>query len=146
GCTTCEGRGEIIETVGRGKNARETSATCSACEGTRLSPLARSVTVDGHPVTDVLHASVVDANKKIRAYKLQGRSRTIAKAPLAELQRRLQFLEEVGLGYLGLDRAAHTLSGGEMQRVRLAAQLGSGLTGVLYVLDEPTIGLHPRDT
>src|SRR6185503_19514193 len=70
----------------------------------------------------------------------------IAKAPLAELVRRLRFVVEVGLGYLGLGRAANTLSGGEMQRLRLSAQLGSGLTGALYVLDEPTIGLHPRDT
>ncbi|HEX2675765.1 MAG TPA: excinuclease ABC subunit A, partial [Polyangiales bacterium] len=70
----------------------------------------------------------------------------IGEAPLGECRRRLSFLEEVGLGYLGLDRGADTLSGGEMQRVRLAGQLGSGLTGVLYVLDEPTIGLHPRDT
>jgi excinuclease ABC subunit A len=77
---------------------------------------------------------------------LTGKAAEIAKAPLAELRRRLAFVEQVGLGYLGLGRAAGTLSGGEMQRLRLSAQLGSGLTGALYVLDEPTIGLHPRDT
>jgi excinuclease ABC subunit A len=90
--------------------------------------------------------SVSRARVHLDALELQGRAATVSEAPLAELRRRLAFLERVGLGYLGLDRAADTLSGGEMQRVRLAAQLGSGLTGVLYVLDEPTIGLHPRDT
>ncbi|MGC4079414.1 MAG: hypothetical protein QM702_20715 [Rubrivivax sp.] len=82
----------------------------------------------------------------MKKLSLTGDAATIAKAPLAELVRRLEFVTEVGLGYLGLGRSAGTLSGGEMQRLRLSAQLGSGLTGALYVLDEPTIGLHPRDT
>jgi excinuclease ABC subunit A len=97
-------------------------------------------------ITTLFDQSVSEAVETLRQFTLDGRDATIAKTPLHEALRRLSFLEEVGLGYLGLGRAANTLSGGEMQRVRLAAQLGSGLTGVLYVLDEPTIGLHPRDT
>src|SRR5213076_484767 len=84
--------------------------------------------------------------ERIGTWNFEGPRAIIAAAPLAELGRRLRFVDEVGLGYLSLDRRAQTLSGGEMQRLRLAAQLGSGLTGALYVLDEPTIGLHPRDT
>jgi excinuclease ABC subunit A len=146
GCEPCEGRGVIVEVKGRGKNARDVTRPCEACGSSRLSPLARSVTVDGHPITDILSLSVSDARARVAQLTLDERASVIAHAPLAELKRRFAFLEEVGLGYLGLDRSADTLSGGEMQRVRLAAQLGSGLTGVLYVLDEPTIGLHPRDT
>ncbi len=94
----------------------------------------------------MLAKSVSELRATLPTFELGDRETKIAKVPLTEAERRLQFLDEVGLGYLGLDRPAKTLSGGEMQRVRLAAQLGSGLTGVLYVLDEPTIGLHPRDT
>ena len=82
----------------------------------------------------------------IRAWRFEGDAARIASGALAELIRRIDFLNDVGLGYLGLDRDAATLSGGEMQRLRLSAQLGAGLTGALYVLDEPTIGLHPSDT
>jgi excinuclease ABC subunit A len=145
-CERCEGRGAEVRFVGRGKNRREELVPCDECEGTRLSPLARSVTVDGRPIHDLLGLDVSEARKEIPRIQLTGREAEIAEVPLAEAERRLAFLDEVGLGYLGLDRSADTLSGGEMQRVRLAAQLGSGLTGVLYVLDEPTIGLHPRDT
>src|SRR4029079_17607802 len=81
-----------------------------------------------------------------KRWRFTGKAAAIAKAPHAELLRRMTFVEQVGLGSLALDRPASTLSGGEMQRLRLSAQLGSGLTGALYVLDEPTIGLHPRDT
>src|SRR3989442_11414666 len=90
--------------------------------------------------------SVAVALGRLKALEFTGDAALVAEAPLAELCRRLEFLSEVGLDYLSLDRAARTLSGGEMQRLRLAAQLGAGLTGALYVLDEPTIGLHPRDT
>jgi excinuclease ABC subunit A len=145
-CPRCEGRGELARTVGRGKHRREVFEPCPACEGTRLSPLARAVTVDGRPITDVLSQSIDRARERLGALRLSGREATIAEAPLHELDRRLAFLQEVGVGYLGLSRPAHSLSGGETQRVRLAAQLGAGLTGLLYVLDEPTIGLHPRDT
>lgn len=145
-CADCEGRGVVARTIGRGKNKREVWEPCEGCEGTRLSPLARAVTLDGQPITSILGESVRKARSKVAALTLSGREAEVAKAPLAELDRRLAFLDEVGVGYLGLDRPADTLSGGETQRVRLAAQLGSGLTGLLYVLDEPTIGLHPRDT
>ncbi len=145
-CEPCEGRGVIVpKTRGRAKSTAP-PRVCKACAGTRLSPLARSVTVDSDPITEILSKSVGGARAYIEGLDFTGRSAVIAEAPLRELQRRLSFLEQVGLAYLGLDRSADTLSGGEMQRVRLAAQLGSGLTGVLYVLDEPTIGLHPRDT
>src|SRR5439155_14598944 len=95
---------------------------------------------------DFLRLPVRAALARARALAFEGNAARIAEAPRAELVRRLAFVEQVGLGYLALDRAAATLSGGEMQRLRLSAQLGSGLTGALYVLDEPTIGLHPRDT
>jgi excinuclease ABC subunit A len=145
-CPSCEGRGAVVRTVGRGKARREETHPCDDCGETRLSPLARSVTVGGRPITDLMELSVSAARVALAGFDLEGREAVIAKAPLGEARRRLDFLDTVGLGYLGLNRAADTLSGGEMQRVRLAAQLGSGLTGVLYVLDEPTIGLHPRDT
>jgi excinuclease ABC subunit A len=153
-CERCEGRGVIEHVLGRGRSKREVLATCPACAGTRLSPLARSVTVDGRPITDVLGRSVGAARELLadmhENIQRGGREASflalVAAVPLAEVRARLAFLEEVGVGYLDLDRPAPTLSGGELQRVRLAAQLGSGLTGILYVLDEPTIGLHPRDT
>jgi excinuclease ABC subunit A len=145
-CKTCEGAGVRVETVGKGRSAREVTRACTSCAGTRLSPLARAVTLDGRCITDLLGLPVSAARAAVASLRLEGREATIAEAPLGECERRLSFLDEVGLGYLGLDRPADTLSGGETQRVRLAAQLGSGLTGLLYVLDEPTIGLHPRDT
>ncbi|RLB41650.1 MAG: excinuclease ABC subunit A [Deltaproteobacteria bacterium] len=147
-CPACEGRGEIIKKSWRGRRRKRAveKRLCDQCDQTRLSPLARGVTVDDMSITTLFEQSVSEAVATLRRFDLEGRDATIAKTPLHEALRRLSFLEEVGLGYLGLGRAANTLSGGEMQRVRLAAQLGSGLTGVLYVLDEPTIGLHPRDT
>jgi excinuclease ABC subunit A len=145
-CDGCEGKGFELHVVGKGKTLREEILACTECDGTRLSPLARWVTVDGHPISDVLDRSVEAARRELSTFALSGREADIGKVPLAECERRLAFLEEVGLGYLGLGRAADTLSGGETQRVRLAAQLGAGLTGLLYVLDEPTIGLHSRDT
>ena len=147
-CASCEGRAEIVRKKGRarGRKRTEERVPCDACGQTRLSPLARGVTVDGLSIVDVFDQNVSEAYETIQALTLDTRDARIAKTPVQEALRRLSFLREVGLGYLGLGRAANTLSGGEMQRVRLAAQLGSGLTGVLYVLDEPTIGLHPRDT
>jgi len=147
-CPACEGRGEIVTKKWRGRKRKRAveSKLCDQCDQTRLSPLARGVTVAEMPITMLFDQSVSEAAETLRGIELDGREGTIAQTPLNEALRRLSFLEEVGLGYLGLGRAANTLSGGEMQRVRLAAQLGTGLTGVLYVLDEPTIGLHPRDT
>ncbi|MBI4870867.1 MAG: excinuclease ABC subunit UvrA [Candidatus Riflebacteria bacterium] len=120
--------------------------TCADCGGRRLRPESLAVRVDGLGIADVTALSVTRARERLTHLEPGGRDRVIAAAVLTELQSRLAFLERVGVGYLSLDRPADTLSGGEMQRVRLAAQLGAGLTGVLYVLDEPTIGLHPRDT
>ncbi|MCL2776558.1 MAG: excinuclease ABC subunit UvrA [Polyangiaceae bacterium] len=143
-CTACEGTG-----VHGGPSALESDdphEPCRACHGDRLAPVARSVRLGGETYPRMMDRSIASALAKMRALCITGSRAEIAKAPLAELLRRLEFAREVGLGYLGLGRAASTLSGGEMQRLRLSAQLGSGLTGALYVLDEPTIGLHPRDT
>ena len=118
---------------------------CPDCAGTRLNPASRLVTFEHEPITTIGSWSVADARLWVDALKLTGRDAEIARDVVSEIKSRLEFLEEVGLGYLTLDRAAPTLSGGEAQRIRLAAQLGSNLQGVCYVLDEPTIGLHPRD-
>ncbi|KND59910.1 Excinuclease ABC subunit A, dimeric form [Candidatus Burkholderia verschuerenii] len=118
---------------------------CPDCEGTRLNDVARAVTFGDYPITEVGRWTVGDTRQWISKLKLKGRDADIVRDVVSEIEGRLQFLEEVGLGYLSLDRAAPTLSGGEAQRIRLAAQLGSNLQGVCYVLDEPTIGLHPRD-
>ena len=118
---------------------------CAECHGARLNPSALAVTFEGLPISAVAACSVKQAGHWAAGLNLSGRDAEIARDVLSEIQGRLEFLEEVGLGYLTLDRAAPTLSGGEAQRIRLAAQLGSNLQGVCYVLDEPTIGLHPRD-
>ncbi|RKP50299.1 excinuclease ABC subunit UvrA [Pararobbsia silviterrae] len=121
------------------------SEPCPDCGGTRLNPVARAVTFDDRSIATVAQWTVRDTRVWIEGLALQGREAGIARDVVSEIRGRLEFLEEVGLGYLTLDRAAPTLSGGEAQRIRLAAQLGSNLQGVCYVLDEPTIGLHPRD-
>ncbi len=119
---------------------------CPGCYGTRLNEAARHVYLQGTLSLPALASlSVVEAKEAIEQLAFAGRDKLIARDILPELTQRLHFLDEVGLGYLSLDRSANTLSGGEAQRIRLAAQLGSNLRGVLYVLDEPTIGLHPRD-
>jgi excinuclease ABC subunit A len=118
---------------------------CPACEGRRLNAVALAVRFRGRSIADVAALSVAKVSEYVAGLKLEGREAEIARDIVAELGSRLAFLEEVGLSYLALDRAAPTLSGGEAQRIRLAAQLGSNLRGVAYILDEPTIGLHPRD-
>ncbi len=118
---------------------------CGECHGARLNPSARAVTFEDQAISTVASWSVKDARLWVAELELLGRDAEIARDVVSEIKGRLEFLEEVGLGYLTLDRAAPTLSGGEAQRIRLAAQLGSNLQGVCYVLDEPTIGLHPRD-
>jgi excinuclease ABC subunit A len=118
---------------------------CSACNGQRLSPIALNVRFRERSIAALASESVGGAAEFFNKLKLEPRERQIARDLLNELRSRLQFLERVGLTYLQLDRSAPTLSGGEAQRIRLAAQLGSNLQGVCYVLDEPTIGLHPRD-
>ncbi|KMW44742.1 excinuclease ABC subunit UvrA [Ralstonia insidiosa] len=122
-----------------------TDVPCPDCHGTRLNPTARAVTFSDKPIVDIAQWTVSQTRRWIEGLDLVGREADIARDVVAEIHSRLSFLEEVGLGYLSLDRAAPSLSGGEAQRIRLAAQLGSNLQGVCYVLDEPTIGLHPRD-
>jgi excinuclease ABC subunit A len=118
---------------------------CPDCHGARLNPASRAVTFEGRPIEAIARLSVHEARAWVAGLALLGRDAGIARDVVSEIASRLQFLHDVGLGYLTLDRAAPTLSGGEAQRIRLAAQLGSNLQGVCYVLDEPTIGLHPRD-
>ncbi|MGD1017920.1 MAG: excinuclease ABC subunit UvrA [Verrucomicrobiia bacterium] len=118
---------------------------CPACHGQRLRPEALAVKFQDRNITTMTAWSVTEAERHFRESKLRGRDAEIARDIVAELQSRLRFLDKVGLSYLSLDRAAPTLSGGEAQRIRLASQLGSNLRGVCYILDEPTIGLHPRD-
>ncbi len=118
---------------------------CSACSGTRLRPESAAVRVGDRTIVDVLGLTVTDALVFFRELRLEGEAREIAREVLKEITSRLDFLAAVGLGYLSLDRAGPTLSGGESQRIRLASQVGSDLTGVIYILDEPSIGLHQRD-
>ena len=118
---------------------------CPHCGGTRYKPEVLAVTVADRNIAEVSGMSVLDAVGFFSSLDLQGAAAAIATPIMREVNSRLGFLEDVGLDYLSLDRAANTLSGGEAQRIRLATQVGSGLTGVLYVLDEPSIGLHPRD-
>jgi len=118
---------------------------CPVCKGTRLRPEVLAVTVGGRSIAEVCALPVDEAAQFLRELDLGARERQIAAAVLKEINARLGFLLDVGLDYLSLDRAAGTLSGGEAQRIRLATQIGSGLVGVLYVLDEPSIGLHQRD-
>ncbi|MFZ4394113.1 MAG: excinuclease ABC subunit UvrA [Kiritimatiellia bacterium] len=118
---------------------------CPACGGARLRPEARACTVGGKSIVDVMAMTVRICHAFFRDLNLPAQEQHIAVEVLKEVRRRLQFLVDVGLDYLTLDRESATLAGGEMQRIRLATQIGSGLVGVMYVLDEPTIGLHPRD-
>ena len=121
------------------------SAPCPHCHGDRLSDIARAVTVGGIGIMDFCRMSVRDGLKFMEELKLQGNMALVAEQIVREIKSRLQFLEDVGLSYLTLSRSAGTLSGGESQRIRLATQIGSSLMGVLYILDEPSIGLHQRD-
>jgi excinuclease ABC subunit A len=118
---------------------------CPSCHGSRLNAVARYVRVQGYTIDQFTNLSATEAARMIDRLRFKGTHQTIAAGLVPEIQQRLRFMQTVGLGYLALGRSAKTLSGGESQRIRLAAQLGSNLRGVLYVLDEPTIGLHPRD-
>ena len=152
-CTGCFGTGLLLpqfdaEQSGEESAWRETAgppAVCPDCAGRRLNPVALHVLFRGRSIAALTELAVQDFSATLRDLKLAGRELQIARDLLAELAARTAFLCDVGLGYLQLNRAAPTLSGGEAQRIRLAAQLGSNLQGVCYVLDEPTIGLHPRD-
>ncbi len=119
--------------------------SCSHCEGTRLRLEARNVFVNDTPLPQVVELSIADALAFFQSLKLEGQKAQIAEKIMKEVNDRLQFLVNVGLNYLNLSRSAETLSGGEAQRIRLASQIGAGLVGVMYVLDEPSIGLHQRD-
>jgi len=118
---------------------------CPVCDGDRLKPEVLAVQVHGHSIAEVSHLSLADARAFMETLTLTEREAKIAAQVLREIRLRLDFLLQVGLSYLNLSRSAGSLSGGEAQRIRLATQIGSGLTGVLYVLDEPSIGLHQRD-
>ena len=118
---------------------------CPVCNGDRLKPEVLAVQVHGHSIAEVSHLSLADARAFMEKLQLTDREAKIAAQVLREIRLRLDFLLQVGLSYLNLSRSAGSLSGGEAQRIRLATQIGSGLTGVLYVLDEPSIGLHQRD-
>jgi excinuclease ABC subunit A len=169
-CPACQGFGTLFEVRTEGETEAEREVeierarewaeddgplpVCPECQGQRLNPLARAVRLPlgrgardhgGFTVGEIGALSIVEAVRFFRTVKPKGREARIARDILPEIVQRLEFLVEVGLGYLSLDRSATTLSGGESQRIRLAAQFGSELQGVLYVLDEPTIGLHPRD-
>ena len=122
-----------------------TSAPCPGCRGDRLSEMARAVTVGGIGIMDFCRMSVIQELKFMEDLHLEGNMAVVAEQIVREIKSRLQFLKDVGLGYLTLSRTAGTLSGGESQRIRLATQIGSSLMGVLYILDEPSIGLHQRD-
>jgi excinuclease ABC subunit A len=124
---------------------KEEAHECPSCHGSRLNAIARHVRVQGFTIDNFTALAASEAAGLIGKLRFRGTQKTIAAELLPEIQQRLRFMENVGLGYLALGRSAKTLSGGESQRIRLAAQLGSNLRGVLYVLDEPTIGLHPRD-
>lgn len=147
-CLTCQGLGTVV-------SEQQVSMTCPDCLGARLQPLGRHVTFAGQTLHGLTALTVTDARKVIQQWMAsssddnQAMSSTatqIAGRLLTEIANRLRYLDQVGVGYLSLDRPANTLSGGEFQRARLAGCLGSGLLGACFILDEPTIGLHPRDT
>ena len=144
-CETCHGLGQVD--LGweheKGEGWQRVGKTCGECEGLRLRPEARTVFLGGKSITDAVALTVEQAAEHFKSLQLAGAQGQIAAEILKEVHARLGFLLDVGLEYLTLDRASGTLSGGEAQRIRLASQLGSELSGVMYVLDEPSIGLHP---
>ncbi|MDH7944830.1 excinuclease ABC subunit UvrA [Pseudohongiella sp. SYSU M77423] len=155
-CTSCFGTGEQLadfneELTGEEENFldkddnAQPAKVCRSCNGSRLNPTALAVRFQNQSIAELTRLSVDAAATHIGKIKLDTKQLAIARDILPELNGRLHFLQKVGLGYLSLDRAAPTLSGGEAQRIRLASQLGSNLQGVCYILDEPTIGLHARD-
>jgi excinuclease ABC subunit A len=131
----------VREELGRYRGARP----CPECHGSRLNTAARAVLLDGRGIAELTAFTVGQAVAHFAGLRLEGWRATVAERTVREIGARLRFLADVGLDYLSLDRSADTLSGGETQRIRLASQVGSGLSGVLYILDEPSIGLHQRD-
>ena len=118
---------------------------CTSCNGKRLRPEALGVTINGKNIYELTEFSVAQSIEFFDSLELTNSEKQIASQVMKEIKSRLKFLKDVGLDYLTLERAAETLSGGEAQRIRLATQIGSSLTGVMYILDEPSIGLHQRD-
>ncbi len=144
-CPTCDGIGFAMPPGGPEEEDLTLLEVCSVCKGARLRPESLSVKVGRRSIAEVTQLSIRAAAGFVESLKLTERETFIAQRILKEIRERLGFLVNVGLDYLTLDRAAATLSGGEGQRIRLATQIGSGLVGVLYILDEPSIGLHQRD-
>ena len=153
-CEGCFGTGLALEGFDEEQSGEETRVerwlegeahTCETCDGQRLNQIALHVRFRDLNIADLTHQAIDDTVAFVSKLRLDNARREIARDLMAEIKSRMAFLQRVGLGYLPLDRSAPTLSGGEAQRIRLAAQLGSNLQGVCYVLDEPTIGLHPRD-
>jgi len=153
-CEQCFGTGMILPGFDEEQSGEEIwwnewwegeASVCEGCNGQRLRPEALAVQFQKRSIAELTRMSIKEADYFFRKLRLGGREAFIARDIIDELRSRLLFLKEVGLSYLSLDRSAPTLSGGEAQRIRLAAQLGSNLRGVCYILDEPTIGLHPRD-
>ena len=141
-CPDCKGLGVRASE----EEAEDVAApVCPACNGSRLKPQALAVKIAGLSIWDLVQLPAADAGRAIRAFRFPVDRRPVARPITSEILARLGLLDRLGLSYLSLGRSGNTLSGGEAQRVRLAAQLGSNLTGVCYILDEPTIGLHPRD-
>ncbi len=141
-CPTCNGLGEIPE---QAKNAQEATRTCPECNGTRLKKVSRLVRIGGHDISQISGWPVAEAMKFLSTLEFPSDRVLIGKKIVSEITRRIRVLLHLGLGYLSLARSAVTLSGGEIQRTRLATEIGSGMTGVVYVLDEPSRGLHQRD-
>ena len=142
-CPSCNGLGVAVA-----DEADETTAdapVCRSCGGSRLKPQALAVRIGGRSIWDLVQRPAGEAHQLIRSLKFPAHQKPVAEPVVSEILSRLALLNQLGLSYLALGRSGNTLSGGEAQRVRLAAQLGSNLTGVCYILDEPTIGLHPRD-
>ena len=146
-CEKCHGIGQIDLNweYEKGDGWQRAGDVCPACKGARLRPEALNVLIGGKNIVQVTAMSIANADEYFKKVKLSSVEREISKVVLKEIESRLEFMIGVGIEYLSLDRRANTLSGGEAQRIRLASQLGSGLVGALYVLDEPTIGLHSRD-
>jgi len=148
-CENCHGLGEVELDWGyeKGEGWQRAGRTCPSCQGRRLKPEALNVLIKNKNISALAAESVADAYKFFETLSVSSseRFREVAEVPLREIKGRLKFLLDVGLEYLTLDRKTGTLSGGEAQRIRLASQIGSRLTGTLYILDEPTIGLHQKD-
>nr|ACU26422.1 excinuclease ATPase subunit [uncultured bacterium HF186_75m_14K15] len=148
-CPTCGGAGVLEEALlasDKGKDTERRYVPCPACDGERLGPLGRRVRFGGRRLPEYLKMTPPELIEALSGLELDARGALVAEGPVTAIIERARFLVDVGLDYLSLDRSVRSLSGGEAQRIRLAAQLGAHLSGVLYVLDEPTIGLHPTDT